>query len=235
VGEGAAGPGLEVQQRRVRWRPCVRIVPSRFPPEHLFARVADAGDWDAVIAVESLTNDRLRDATGVARVVPESDRVEGAGSSYIMASFTHVSPAGGRFTDGTYGAYYAARTRETAIRETVHHRERFMAATRERAMDLEMRVVEADLDGTVHDIRGRRRELATIHDPDDYGASRVFARTLRAAGSNGIAYDSVRHDGGQCVAIFRPRVLRRGRQGEHLLYRWNGSRIAEVLRLTHRF
>jgi hypothetical protein len=209
-------------------------VPSRFPTVDLFVRVADAADYAAVIAVESLTNDRLRDASGEARVVAAADRVTGAGASYLMAPFTHVSPVGGRFTDGTYGAYYAARSRETAIRETVYHRERFMAATREPAMDLEMRVLEADLDGSLHDARGLAAERPAIYHRTDYGAGQALARALRAAGSNGIVYDSVRHEGGQCVAVFRPRLLRRGRQAEHVLYRWTGERIADVLRLTHR-
>ena len=226
--------GQEVPVRRVRWRPCVRIVPSRFPPVHLFARVADAADYDAVIAVESLTNERLREESGLTERVPPADRVTGPGASYVMAPFTHVSPQGGRFNDGTFGAYYAAKTRETAIRETVYHRERFMAATKERPMDLEMRVLEADLDGTVHDVRGMREEVPSLYDPLDYTASQAFARKLHAAGANGIVYASVRHEGGQCVAVFKPRLLRRGRQAEHLLYRWNGERISDVLRLTHR-
>jgi hypothetical protein len=211
----------------------VRIVPSRFPPVNLFERVTDAADVAAVALVESLTNERLRDEAGVARRVMESDRVSGPGSSYIMAPFTHVSPVGGRFTDGSYGAWYAARTRETAIRETVHHRERFLQATREAPIDLEMRVLEADLDGVLHDLRGQGVEHAALYDADSYAASQSWAKRMREAGSNGIAYDSVRHAGGQCVAVFRPRLLRRARQAEHLLYRWNGVHIAEVLRLTH--
>lgn len=229
-----AWSGHAVPVRRIRWRPCVRIVPSRFPPVDVFARVADPEDLDAVHAVEALTNERLRDETGEAPRVASADRARGPGSSYVMAPFTHISPVGGRFTDGTYGAYYAAKERETAIRETVYHRERFMAATREGPMDLEMRVIEADLDGSLHDIRGLYAELPGVHDPDDYTASRAFARHLRAAGSQGIAYRSVRRAGGQCVAVFRPRLLRGARQAEHLLYRWDGQRIVDVLRLMYR-
>jgi len=226
--------GVEgVEQRRVRWRPSVRVVPSRFPPVNLYARVADAADLAAVNAVESLTNDRLREASGAARRVAESDRVRGPGSSYVMAPFAHVAPEGGRFTDGTAGAWYAARVLETAIRETVHHRERFLRATQQGPIDVEMRVLEADVDGTLHDVRGRAQVWPELYDPDSHMASQAFARSLRAAGSNGIVYDSVRHAGGQCVAVFRPRLLRRARQAEHLLYRWNGEQIAEVLRLTH--
>jgi hypothetical protein len=97
-----------------------------------------------------------------------------------------------------------------------------------------MRVIEADLDGTLHDVRVQRLDRPELYDPGDYSASQRFARRLRATGSNGVVYDSVRHDGGQCVAVFRPRLLRNARQSDHLLYRWDGQRIADVLRLTHR-
>jgi hypothetical protein len=226
-------PAVEdVPVRRLRWTACARVVPTRFPATDLFERVADPADYDAVIAVESLTNDRLRDERGEAPRVADRDRAMGPGASVIMAPFTHISPIGGRFTDGTYGAYYAARTRETAVHETVYHRERFMAATSEPPMNLEMRVLEADLDGPVHDIRTIDSE--SLYDPESYARSQEFARSVRLKGSNGMVYRSVRHEGGQCVAVFRPRLLRRGRQAEYLLYRWDGRRIAEVLQLTHR-
>src|SRR5262249_60401972 len=103
--------------------------PARAPPIQLFERVADPADLDAVFAVEALTNDRVREEAGeLARVLPE-DRVSGPGSSFIMAPFTHVAPIGGRFTDGSFGAYYAARTIDTAIAETKYHPPRFMAFT----------------------------------------------------------------------------------------------------------
>jgi hypothetical protein len=222
----------DVPVRRLRWHACIRIVPSRFPATDLFARVADAADYDTVIAIESLTNDRLRDETGEAPRVAARDRALGPGASVIMAPFTHVSPIGGRFTDGTYGAYYAGKVRETAVRETVYHRERFLAATAQSPIDLEMRVLEADLDGVVHDIRTITSPV--LYDADSYTGSQAVAGALREAGSNGIVYRSVRHGGGQCVAVFRPRLLRRGRQAEYLLYRWNGRRIENVLQLTHR-
>src|SRR5689334_10880632 len=104
----AAPPPLpDAPIARVRWRPCHRIVPSRFPPVDLFERVADPADLEAVIAVESLTNDRLRDEIGEIALVPPADRVVGAGASFLMAPFTHVNSGGSRFADGSFGAYYA--------------------------------------------------------------------------------------------------------------------------------
>lgn len=215
-------------QRRVRWRACYRTIPSRFPPIDLFERVADPDELDAVIALESLTNDRLRDEVGEIRLVPAEERVTGPGAGYIMAAFTHTPPGGGRFSDERHGAYYAAQTLATSIAETSYHRARFMAATKQAPMHLDMRVLVAELDARLHDLRGMRAMLPDIYDPDSYGASQVLARRLHAAGSDGVAYDSVRHEGGRCVAVFRPRRLKNCREVQYLTYVWDGERIAEV-------
>ena len=79
---------------RVEWKPCWRIIPSRFPPIELFERVSDPGDLEAIYELESLTNPRLRDEVGDIRLVPPEDRVSGPGSSAIMAAFTHLEPRG---------------------------------------------------------------------------------------------------------------------------------------------
>ena len=47
-------------------------------------------------------------------------------------------------------------------------------------------------------------------------------------GSNGIAFESVRRPGGECVAIFRPRLVQNVRQSVHLRYAWDGNSIARV-------
>lgn len=218
----------EPRRRRIRWRKCYRIIPSRFPPIDLFERVASPDDLAAVHELESLTNDRLREQLGEIRVIPPADRVAGPGAGYVMAAFMHPAPGGARFNDARLGAYYAARELETAIAETSYHRTRFMRATRQPAMELDMRVLEAELDAPLHDLRGLREKLPDIYDPDDYSASQRLAARLRTEGSDGIAFDSVRRDGGQCVAIFRPRRVRSCRESLHLTYVWDGARIASV-------
>jgi hypothetical protein len=217
-----------LRPRRIRWRTCYRIIASRFPPVDLFERVADPADLDAVIELESLTNDRLRDAVGAIRLVPPVERIAGPGAGYVMAAFTHLHPSGARFSDARHGAYYAARSLETAVAETRYHRERFMRATNEPRMHLDMRVLEAELDARMHDVRGRAGEYPGIYDPDDYAAGQAFARSLRDRGSDGVAYHSVRHRGGHCAAVFRPRCVKRCRATRHLTYVWDGEVIAEV-------
>lgn len=231
--DNAPGPdstrrdGWEPPRRRVAWDPCVRVVPSRFPPVNLFERVADPADYDAVFAIESLTNTRLRNEIGDLTLVPTHDRVSGPGASWLMAPFTHISASGGRFSTAIFGAYYCARTLETAVAETRYHRENFLRATRQPAIEVDMRVVHARLDAELHDLRGEGSNYPELLAPDSYVASQALATRLRATGSWGIAWNSVRH-AGECAAVLRPPALSAPRQAQHLTYVWDGGRIAHV-------
>ena len=222
-------PPLAVSE--VRWQPCFRVISSRFPPIHLFERVSGAEDWEALYWLESLTNPRLRDDVGEIELVPREDRIFGPGASVIMAPFTHLNPEGSRFADDTFGAFYAAASLDTSIAETRYHREIFLRATRERPLELDMRTYLCDVAASFHDIRGKRDRMPDIYDPDSYVASQKLARSLKLAGSNGVVFDSVRHSGGQCLAVYRPRLVQNCRQGTHLRYVWDGERISQVYAL----
>ncbi len=219
---------VDIPTSAVEWLPCFRIIPSRFPPVQLFEDVADPADLDAVFQIEALTNDRLRDEVGDLTLVAPEDRISGPGTAYIMGAITHVPPIGGRFTDGTFGAYYSARDRQTAIRETVHHRERFLRDMAAPPTEIDMRVLRATLRAALHDLRGRAGEYPEIYTPDDYTHSRALAVRLRSARSHGIVDDSVRHTRGECAAVFRPPALSNCKQAEHLGYVWDGARIGLV-------
>ena len=212
---------------RVVWKPCYRLIPSRFPPIGVYDRVADPVDLEAVFAVENLTNPRLRQEAGDISLVPPEDRVSGPGTMPIMAAFTHLDPEGNRFSDGSYGVYYAANSLDAAISETRYSRQRFLSRTKEEPIEVDMRTYLADLDGDLHDIRDRS-DLVDIYAPDNYAAGQALGRELKGINSYGIAYDSVRHAGGECVAVFRPRILSNCIQGTHFCYVWNGERIVEV-------
>lgn len=219
---------MTIAVTQVEWKPGWRIIPSRFPPIHLFDRVTNPDDLDAIFALEAMTNPRLRDEVGDIRLVPPEDRVSGPGSSIIMAAFTHLNPEGSRFSDGTFGVFYTANGLDTAVAETTYHRERFMRATNQGSMELDMRVYLVDLAAALHDLRGRKAAFPLVYHNDNYAAGQHLAVTLRQEGSNGIAYDSVRRAGGECAAAFRARLLSNCRQERHLCYVWDGRRIGLV-------
>lgn len=211
------------------WRPSYRLIPSRYPTVGLYDRVADPADLDVVFAIEALTNPRIRDEIGQLQLVPPEERVSGAGSTMVMAAFTHLNPEGSRFSDGSYGVYYAAHALETAVAEVSHHRALFLSRTAEPAIDVDLRVIAATVSAELHDLRelcnrvGKRG--AALFDPNHYGAPQVLGRQLRAAGSWGVLFPSVRHDGGFCVGVFRPKALCNARSGAHLALHWDGARI----------
>lgn len=223
-----ASPG----QRRVRWAAACRIVPTRHPPVNLFDRVADAADFDALHALEAMTNERVRDELGEIERVPRAERQFGPGSGPIMAAFTHVNTLGSRFSDGSYGMFYAAQERATAMAETRHHHGRFLAATGQGALHLPMRLYHVAIDGRLHDLRPAGAVPAAVFDADDYGASRRLGGALRAQGSPGVVYRSVRHVRGQCVGLFRPGAASRCVHAAILLYAWDGARFTDVYEKT---
>lgn len=216
---------------RVEWKPSYRVVPSRFPPVGLYDRVAGPADLEAVFAVENLTNPRLRQEAGEISLVPPQDRVSGPGTTPIMAAFTHLNPEGSRFSDGTYGVYYACRSLDTAVAESRYHRERFLMRTQEGPIELDMRTYLADLAADLHDIRGRT-DLTRIYAPDDYTAGQALGRELKAVNSSGIVYGSVRHPGGECAGVLRAPLLSPCIQGPHFGYSWDGTKIAAVYQKT---
>jgi len=207
-------------------------VPTRYPTVSLFDRVADADDFEALYALEAMTNERVRDEVGQIERVPRDERLFGPGSSPIMAAFTHVNLLGSRFSDGRHGVFYAARERATAVSETRHHHGNFLAATQQGPMHLPMRLYHVAIDARLHDLRPIGAVPEAVHDPDDYAAARTLGHALHAAGSAGVAYRSVRRPGGQCVGLFRPRGASRCLHAAVLLYAWNGQAFTDVFEKT---
>jgi hypothetical protein len=213
----------------VVWQPCHRLIATRFPTVGLYDEVAAPQDLDVVFAIEALTNPRVRQELGQLSLVPPGDRVAGPGATLIMAAFTHLNPLGSRFSDGSWGVYYAADSLVTAVAEVSHHRGAFLARTREEPIDIDLRWVQADLQAPLPDLRGLGETMPAVYDPLHYGASQSLGRALRAQGSPGIVYDSVRqrHDpAGQCVAVFKPRALSNARAAGHIGLHWDGQRIS---------
>ena len=202
-----------------------RIIPSVYPPINFFENLVDPSEMETLFEIESLTNERLLQETGNLFLVPPEDRVSGPGASVVMAAFTHIgNPT--RFTDGSYGVYYASMTLETAIMETVYHRERFLAATQEDPCEITMRVYEGKILKPFNDIRASIYD--SYHHPHDYQRSQQFGKELREQQSWGLVYKSVRHPGGECVAAFRPPAVSIPVQRAHLRYVWDNKKIIDV-------
>ncbi len=217
--------------RRVRWDKTYRLVPSRYPPVDLFERVGDPADWELLAHIEGLTNDRLREEVGEISAVPVAERVCGQGASPIMAAFTHIGFAS-RFSDGSYGVYYASNRFDGALREVLHHRTRFFQRTSEPRTQIDLRTYVGRIDSRLHDIRGG---WSLAHDPNSYLHSQALAKQLRKQGSRGIVYDSVRLAAAKNLAVFRPSVLAASdghphvSQGPHVRVEWDGVKMSRYI------
>jgi RES domain len=209
----------------LRWQKIYRVVAAKHPPVNVFEDIVGARQLETAWHIESLTNDRLRDDRGETPLVSDEDRVRGPGASILMAPFTHLGRPS-RFSDGSYGVYYAAHSLETAVRETAFHRGRFMAATSEPPCDVDMRAYVGKPLKPFLDIRAAR--YAAFHDPDDYATPQKFAQPLREKGHWGLVYRSVRHAGGECIAAFKPQAVSIPTAAAALAYVWDGERVSKV-------
>ncbi|EHY79234.1 hypothetical protein PstZobell_17569 [Stutzerimonas stutzeri ATCC 14405 = CCUG 16156] len=212
-----------------------RLVNSKFPPIDLFDDVADAEEFEILYQLQALTNPRLHNETGRLELIPRSEIPFGIpGCSYATAPFTHVNPAGSRFSDGSYGVLYLADSMETALVEVRHHQEQYWSNVEglnfERFVfrGLSCQFNEAGLlDATSVPMS------EPIYDADDYTHSRQFGRLVRQGGFPGLRYHSVRNPGQHCWALLTPRRVLSIIQTAHYEMIWNAgitsvSVIAEV-------
>ncbi|POA20456.1 hypothetical protein C1886_08625 [Pseudomonas sp. FW300-N1A1] len=212
---------MEPQLATPQWDRAYRMINSSFPPITLFEDVLAPADLDIAYMLEGLTNDRLVEEAGVLSRVRPEDRVSGPGATPVMAAFTHIGKVS-RFTNGTYGVYYAANSQAAAIAETSYHQERFLAATNEPDIELTMRTYVNQVVKPMHDIRVNFPHLHDV-DPACYSPAQAFAMQLRERLSWGLLYNSVRLNGHECIAAFRPPAISIPNQGKHLRYVWDAS------------
>ena len=207
---------------------CYRLIPSQFPPIHLFEDVANADEFDALFAVQMLTNPRIQDEIGLLNLIPKDERLYSApGCGYIMAAFTHINPDGSRFSNGDYGVYYAADSLSTAIAETIYHKELFLSFTNEPPQELDMRALIADFSATLFDLTPLHKKTDPLYSPVDYKMSQSLGSQIKERHDEGIVYHSVRGEGIN-YALFIPNTLHKCQQGAHFSYVWNGEKIATV-------
>jgi RES domain len=165
----------------VPWAPSFRLVHSRFPPVGLFDACESEEEQAIVAEIQGLTKDRIQQELGRIHLVPEGDRLFGHGTTPVMAAFCYVSPVPTRFTDGSFGVYYAADSLDGAVAEVSHHLTRFMSATQEPRTLVTLRCYSAAIVQPLLDIRG----LAWAHEPNAYGDTQALAARLRHEGAPG--------------------------------------------------
>lgn len=191
-----------------------RFIPSQYPPVAAFDSVATPDDLAPVMELEGWTNDRL--VLERIRRLPEHEWVYGrANASVVMAAFLHGAPDGTRFTGPELGAWYAAFEQATAVAEVAHHALRDAVNRGRSAFTGTYRAYAATLLGDYDGLRGMRERRPDLFDPNSYASSQCYGEARRAAGADGIVYDSVRRRGGTSVVAYRPTNVTDVAQGDH--------------------
>lgn len=188
--------------------------------------VDDPADLDELIALRNLSDPLARAAAAAIALVPVADRYHGPHAAVVMAPFLWLGPS--RFSPGTFGVLYAARSRETAVRESGYHAAKILGASHAPPTTVPRVALRMELDE--HGVADCRRATGVdpaIYDPDDYVASQRYGQRARAAGNSGVHYDSVRDARGTCFGIFRPASIARvSDRAENVELAWDGARIA---------
>jgi RES domain-containing protein len=216
----------------IRLRDTHRLIPSRYPQVGILDVVTSPADLELVFILEGWTNDRVSAQLGLLHALPEDEWVIGTPhATVIMAAFCHPRPGGGRFNSENRGAWYAAFGLETAQAEVIYHRTQELLEIGVLETRVEMRLYLADFDSAFHDVRRADKKFTPYHNPDSYNKSQALANRLLDSRSNGILYRSVRFPGGECLACFRPKLVKNVRPSDHFEFRWTGTKDPVVTRL----
>lgn len=138
------------------------------------------------------------------------------------------SPQGvpSRFSDGSYGVFYAGLDLDTCVAEVSHHQARHFRESSAPPMFVHFRPLRAKVSGSFVDVRRKHPEL---HDLSSYANSSAFGAKVLKAGAPGIAYRSVRHTGGECLAVFhRDCILSCKHSGTSITLAWDGATISKL-------
>ena len=213
-----------------------RLIPTRYSEEGdgVLARLGlPQSQFDNLLQLEGATNDRVSGEANLLPGITVHELVFGVPYYHIVnAAFTYARPGGTRFSNSYRGCWYAGFARQTAQVEVAYH---YAQGLREINWQEEEAVSYrdylADFHADFHDLR-HRRGFEDCLDPASYRASQRLAAELLHKGSAGIVYPSVRHQGGTCIACFRPALVGNVRQGEKLTFTFPDAFHAPKVRVS---
>ncbi len=210
-----------------------RLINTKYPTIAIFDDVADEAEFDVLYAIQEITNPRLKDEVGNISLIDKQEIPFHCKRhrSYAVAPFTHISPVGGRFNDGLFGALYVASNDETAALEVKHHQQKYWSAVTglkyERFLFRGLQI-EAQPEPT-YIVKDSDK---IILDPVGYSASQQLARDLKKKKVQCIQYPSVRSKNGTCWALLTPKPVTDIVQSYLLEMIWNGTTISEVNKVS---
>jgi RES domain-containing protein len=209
-----------------------RLIPSTYDEDTVLNRLTTNSDeLTALLELEGATNERLLGEAGLLPGITVRELVFGLSYSHIVnVAFTHAKPFGSRFNGPERGAWYAGFSLKTAGFEVAFHKSEDLREINWQEKETFFYAdFLADFRGEFHDIR-EGFGLAKCLDPNSYAASQKLARELLDEGSAGVVYPSVRHNGGTCIACFRPALVNNVRRGGQVSVEFENALAAPVIR-----
>jgi hypothetical protein len=208
-----------------------RLIPSKYSDDggNVLTRIArnDVHLKD-IFDLDGATNDRLLAENEMLPGIGLNELVSGVPCSRIVnAAFTHAHPLGSRFNSPERGAWYAAFKIETAQAEVAFHKSVDLAEIGRFEDEVTLDDYLADFSALFHDLRNAATPAGYL-DPNSYMASQALAEHLLQIGSLGVAYPSVRHVGGTCLACFRPALVMNVRKNATYRFTWSGDKVPSI-------
>jgi len=208
----------------------VRLVPTAYFKPPVLRPLVDGEEEEEILAqIEGMTSRRLKaEARGLSDLDARELLFNAWGTTYVNAAFAYTRPEGNRFNGPARGAWYCAFEDLTAIEEVGFHRTRELKRIGVFEDEAVYQVLLAGFMGAFHDLRGvtprSKHGAALSADPVvGYAAGQTLAAELRAGGSRGVVYPSVRRKGRTCLAAFQPALVQNVRPGAKWTLCWDGS------------
>lgn len=217
-----------------------RLISTAYIDEPALAPLVDDPEELAILeTLEGLSSSRR----GLPDFIPEDvhpdelvNEHHGYGWTYINAAFCYTRATGNRFNSATRGAWYASWGEaqiETVHAEVTWHLSEELRATGVYENVTSYRELIASFSTPFHDLTKFANDV--VFDPDpavSYKKGQHLATDLRAKGSNGVLFPSIRCPGGLCLVAFRPSIIQNIRQGNAWTFTWWGDRNPQIARRT---
>lgn len=206
----------------------VRLINSKFPTIDLFDDVAKPEEFEALYAIQSITNLRCKNDNGTLTNLPKDKIPDGIpGCHYACAPFTHINPDGSRFSSGDFGVMYIADCAETAMAEVCFHQLKQWQNIEGLHFDsVVLRQLDVTFSADLIDIT--QQTDSSLYDPDNYLAAQSLGFTLHHLGQEGLQFQSVRRKGHTCWALMTPKRIKKVIQSNHYELIFDGNRISHV-------
>jgi hypothetical protein len=200
-----------------------RLIPSRFPPVKVYEGLVAADREDELVAVENLTNPRLRSLERLQKAPNSTGNADPKLQNWNLAPFAYGNPDGSTFFDEERPCLEMSLEEQTALAVSVAKRQSFMEATDEAPIGLDMRMFCTPVSGVFWDLRDAVFSLAGLDQEGRYGLGAKLPKDAQ-----GILYRPAERPTGTCLTVVTGDVLQRSQQTVHYRYVWDGQRISQL-------